>query len=35
MIVYYALYAKAVGRLSDSVDTIVEEGKKSAEVRSR
>jgi len=35
MIVYYALYAKAVGRLSDSVDKIVEEGKKAVEVRSR
>ena len=35
MIVYYGLYAKAVGRLSDAVEIIVDEGKKSADVRSR
>lgn len=35
MVLYYGLYAKAVGRLSDSVGKIVEEGEKAAEVRTR
>lgn len=35
VIVYYALYARAIGSLSESVDKIVEEGQKAAAVRVR
>ena len=35
LIVYYALYANAVGKLSESVDKIVGEGRKAEEVRVR
>lgn len=35
LIVYYALYAGAVGKLSDSVDKIIDEGKKAEEVLAR
>jgi type IV/VI secretion system ImpK/VasF family protein len=35
LLVYYALYANAVGKLSESVDKIVGEGKKAEEVRVR
>jgi len=35
LIVYYALYAGAVGKLSESVDKIISEGEKAEAVRSR
>ncbi len=35
LIVYYAFYASAVGKLADSVGKIIEEGEKAEEVRSR
>jgi len=35
LIVYYALYANAVGKLSHSVGKIVDEGKKAEQVRTR
>jgi type IV/VI secretion system ImpK/VasF family protein len=35
LVVYYAFYASAVGKLSDSVDKIIEEGEKAEEVQAR